>query len=407
MKVEGSSRLLKIVTISVGIIVLLVLLINFAVNFVANRLVHSMLKPENPNVTNLYFILDVRAFPYPKITVNDLNYQYQGKIALSVDKAYLDFSLLDLFRKQLHIYSIHADKVFLNLPNFPKPEEKHQNEEKRTVLSQDKNPESQTPMKSTHVSVDKIDLNDLNIIYATKAAPIHIGTIKIDQFSSDKKQFQIAVNSAYKDQLIQGDATLRFEKGLFDFVGKFTLANNQIEVNSHYQQQHLNGQIKATFNNPQALESIIGISAQKLPILMEAMLQGSNQQLTVAPIQIQYATGMIQADFNLNTGQPIEANLTIPEQLLEQLAAGEPPQNCPLPFTATEIIKGISMNLQMIIVPMNTNQSAKKNLIQINPAGINLENGVLPPNLQQYFLSCFNYQLRKDIILKGNHIFSN
>lgn len=401
MKVETSSRLFKILTICIGIIVLLVLLINFVVNLVANRLVQSMLsKPTNSNATNLYFILDVRAFPYPKITVNDLNYKYQGKTALSVNKASLDFSLIDLFKKKLHIYSIHVDKIFLNLPNFPKADEKHQNEN-MTIPSQEKNPANQSPIKGTNLRVDVIDLKDLNIIYSSKAAPIHIGTIKIDQLSSDNRQFQIAVNSAYKDQLMQGSATLRFEKGLFDFAGKLTIANNQIVVNSQYKQQNLNGQIKGAFNNPKALESIVGISAQKLPAQFEAILQGNSQQLTIAPIQVQYTTGVVQADFNLNTGRPIQGNIIIPEQLLEQLAAGEPSKNCLLPFIATEIIKGINMNLQMIIVPANTNQSAKKSLIQINPAGINLENGVLPANLQQDFLSCFNYQLQEDITNYG------
>ncbi|CDZ75898.1 putative protein involved in outer membrane biogenesis [Legionella massiliensis] len=399
---ESSSRPLRILAICLGIIVILALIVNFAVNYLANKLAHSIV---NEHETNLNFLMDVRALPYPKITISNLVYTYQGKTALSVGKAYLDFSLFDLFKKQLHIYHIYVDKVSLNLPNFPQtkkkqpssPEEKSQNENETTSTPQEEKPANQATKALNNFTVDVIDLNHLNIIYASspKDSSIYIDTIKVNLLSSENNQFQIAVNTNYHEQPLQAKILLQFEKGNLNFDGNLTLANNQVAMTAEYKQGQLRSQIKGTLNNPKALELIIAIAAQKLPTQFDATLQGDSQQITIAPIQIQYPAAAIQADLNFTTKAPLKGNLTIPETLLEQLAAGEPSPNCPLPHMATEIIKGIRMDLQMTIVPTNADlNAARKTLIQIVPSGISLENGILPANLQQNFLSCFNYQLQ-------------
>lgn len=183
MKIGKSSRSKTFIVLLLALVLLFVMLgINLLVNLVVNRLVQDTLVKSVNNANNsLNFNLNVRAFPYPKISISHLRYQHEGKPAVFIRDAYLNIALSDLFKKQLHIYTIDVDGASINLTNFPKLEIKKVNNE-----YQEKKSLSQTVAEGSVLDVEAINLKDITIIYSTSPQdlPLHIKTIQIKQISS-------------------------------------------------------------------------------------------------------------------------------------------------------------------------------------------------------------------------------
>lgn len=272
IKREKRSGLKTLIYLLLALLLLFVLGINLVVNLVLNRLVHDTLIKSVNNADNyLDFNLKVRAFPYPKISINQLKYQYQGKPVVFIRTAYLNIAFFDLFKKQLLIYKMDLEGASINLPNLPPLE-----------VKQEKTPPNQATAENSILNIDLITLKNISLIYSAspRDLPIVIKAIQIKPLSSNK------------------------------------------------------------------------------------------------------------------SSSPLNVDLVVSKDLLNQLIAQEPPLKCPLSRFVTDRIQQMSLELTIHPIEHQGKRSAKQLLIHINSSGISFKEGSLPTVWQTILHRCFDDRAR-------------
>ena len=384
----------KKILVFVAIIFLLLLLINFSLNYLINYIFGSYIIPQvNNNQRELVLYASARLFPSTNISISDLKYEQNNKSIITINKISVNLDFWKLFRGKLHINKVAISDGIVNLYNIPSINWKKSTKEWTDKKPQKKSTESKKPLSETRLKdsffeLEQIELTNVQFNYSEKptSSPFYLNSLVYNNDAPSSK-YNLTVTGNWASEAINVLSAANFSAGNQLIKTNIDLANNSLNLIAQPIKKGYQLQTHLSIKNPDALAALLSMSPEQLPMQVNATVNLINNKLRIFPFQMVYSGAELHADIS-QSGSSNIIKLMLPESLLINLSGKTAYTDCPLSPIVKIFIKG--MNTQIIIV---TSQ-AKKSLVYINGLGIQFEGSELPSVLQKNLQSCFDYKLQ-------------